>query len=138
MDDPAPTSELCGRLNLLNKIELADLEYNDVAGKQIIGALLREVAVDGGAHGFFYNVLQGVANEARRRCLLINPNVYERSTYSAAVGNTSRMLPSETGWEQTKGILIRHLQDARTYVRTILQERLKNKCSQSSNKRSTS
>jgi hypothetical protein len=138
IDDPSPTWELCGRLKLLHTIQRADLDYAEISGKQIIGALLRECAFDGGAEGFFYNVLQEVANEARRRCLLINPNIYERTTYSSAVGNTSRMLPSQTGWEQTKGILTRHLREARNMVRTILQERFKNKCSQSSNKRSTS
>jgi len=138
MDDPAPTWELRGCLKLLNTIERADLDYDDVSGKQIISALLCECAVDGAAHGFFYSVLQEVANEARTRCLIINPNIYERTTYSSAVGNTTRMLPSQTGWEQTKGILTRHLREARNMVRTILQERFKNKCGASSNKRSTS
>ena len=79
-------------------------EHDGVSGRQILGALLKEVDVRG-SNGFLYKVLQMVANEARERSLLINPNQYTRETYSTAVGNTNKMLPSEIGWEQTKGIL---------------------------------
>ena len=118
----ATTKELRGTIELLDTIERQDLDYDAVSGRQIISALLQEVGVRF-AKGYFYQVLQGVANEARRRGLLINPNPYARQTYSAAVGNTSRMLPSMQGWEQTKGIFSRHLVDARGYLATLLRQR---------------
>ena len=92
-------------------------EHDGVSGRQILGALLKEVDVRG-SNGFLYTLLQMVANEARRRGLLINPNPYTRETYSTAVGNTDRMLPSEYGWEQTKGILMRHVILAKTLLST--------------------
>ena len=98
----ATTDEwLHGSVELLDTVERQDLDYEEVAGRQIISALLLELGVRF-AKGYLYQVLQGVANEARRRGLLINPNHYERTTYSTAVGNTCRMLPSAVGWEQTK------------------------------------
>ena len=118
----ATTKELRGTIELLDTIERQDLDYDAVSGRQIISALLQEVGVRF-AKGYFYQVLQGVANEARRRGLLINPNPYARQTYSTAVGNTSRMLPSMQGWEQTKGIFSRHLVDARGYLATLLRQR---------------
>ena len=118
----ATTKELRGTIELLDTIERQDLDYDAVSGRQIISALLQEVGVRY-AKGYLYQVLQGVANEARRRGLLINPNQYARQTYSTAVGNTSRMLPSMQGWEQTKGIFYRHLTDARGYLATILRQR---------------
>ena len=118
----ATTKELRGTIELLDTIERQDIDYDAVAGRQIISALLQEVGVRY-AKGYFYQVLQGVANEARRRGLLINPNPYARETYSTAVGNTSRMLPSMQGWEQTKGIFSRHLSDARGYLATLLRQR---------------
>ena len=101
---------------LFEKIIRNDLDYNQVAGKQIISALLREISMPDGVSGYLYNVLQGAANEARRRGLLINPNPYARETYSTAVGNTARMKPSQIGWEQTKGILSRHIYEAHRHV----------------------
>ena len=83
-----------------------------------IAAMLKEVNVPGGSNGFLYTVLQHAANEARQRGLLINPNPFTRETYSTAVGNTDRMLPSEYGWEQTKGILMRHIILAKTLLST--------------------
>ena len=118
----ATTKELRGTIELLDTIERQDLDYDAVSGRQIISALLQEVGVRY-AKGYLYQVLQGVANEARRRGLLINPNPYARQTYSTAVGNTSRMLPSMQGWEQTKGIFSRHLVDARGYLATLLRQR---------------
>ena len=120
----APTKEIQGSLELVRTIEQQDLSYNQVTGRQIISALLREVGVHF-AKGYLYQVLQGVANEARRRSLLINPNEFDRQTYSAAVGNTDNMLPSALGWEQTKGILMRHLAEAELYLTRVLRERLK-------------
>ena len=116
------TEELRGFVQLLDTVERQDLDYDTVAGRQIIGALLQELGVRF-AKGYLYQVLQGVANEARRRGLLINPNQFDRQTYSTAVGNTSRMLPSMQGWEQTKGIFTRHLRDARGYLVGILRQR---------------
>ena len=118
----APTTKVEGTLELLRVIERQDLDYNKVSGKQIIGALLKEVGVQF-AKDYLYMVLQGVANEARRRSLLINPNEFDRQTYSAAVGNTDRMLPSLQGWEQTKGVLTRHLAEAELYLVRILRSR---------------
>ena len=100
----------------LNSIERRDLQFEDVTNRQIISALLRELGLYTKQEGYLYEVLQGVANEARRRGLLINPNPYARETYSTAVGNTSRMMPSMQGWEQTKGILSRHIVQARLYL----------------------
>ena len=109
----------------LRALTRKDLTYLNVAGAQIIRALLQECNLNF-ASGYLYEVLQGVANEARRRGLLINPNPYDRTdtTYSAAVGNTQRMMPSEVGWEMTKGILIRHLHNAEVYVDQLLARRI--------------
>ena len=120
--ETVPTNEVQGFLQLFRYIEQQDLDYEAVAENQIIGALLKEVGVHY-AKGYLYKVLQGVANEARQRALLINPDATTRETYSTAVGNTSRMLPSSVGWEQTKGILMRHLRNADTYLRGILTDR---------------
>jgi hypothetical protein len=120
--EAASSEEVQGFLQLLRHIEQQDLDYKKVEGNQIIGALLKEVGVQF-AKGYLYQVLQGVANEARRRSLLINPNEFDRRTYSAAVGNTGRMLPSSVGWEQTKGILMRHLAEAEAYLAKIMRER---------------
>ena len=73
--------------------------------------------------GTLYDVQRAVANEARERGLLINPNPFSRETYSSAVGNTSRMLPSQTGWEQTKGILMKTLVDTREQLKETMQAR---------------
>ena len=104
----------------MRAIERLDLTYERVAGNQIIRALLRECNLNF-ASGYVYAVMQGVANEARRRGLLINPNPHDRSDgYSAAVGNTQLMFPSMVGWEMTKGVLIRHLHDAEQYVEQVI------------------
>ena len=105
--------------NSVGEARLQDLRYghDGVSGSQILSALLKEVDVRG-SNGFLYKVLQMVANEARERGLLINPNQYTRETYSTAVGNTNKMLPSEFGWEQTKGILRRLLILAKTLLAT--------------------
>ncbi len=116
------TEELQKSVQQLDRIQRQDLDYNAVAGRQIMSALLREVGVRF-AEGYLYQVLQGVANEARRRGLLINPNPFNRQTYSTAVGNADRMMPSLQGWEQTKGIFSRHLHDARSYLVGILRQR---------------
>jgi len=102
---------------------MKNLNYEDVAGRQIISALLHETGLAHGATGFVYEVIQGAANEARRRGLLLNPNNYDRQTYSTAVGNTERMMPSAVGWAQTKGVLVRHVQNAAALLRRILDER---------------
>ena len=103
--------------NSVGEARLQDLRYGGVSNRQILSALLKEVDVRG-SNGFLYKVLQMVANEARERGLLINPNQYTRETYSTAVGNTNKMLPSEFGWEQTKGILRRLLVLAKTLLAT--------------------
>ena len=113
----ASRRQIGGYLKKLDTIQRKDLRYTNVSGNQIISALLKETGLTAGATGFVYQVLQGVANEARRRGLLVNPNPYSRETYSTAVGNTERMMPSLLGWEQTKGILMAHVEDAKRYLR---------------------
>ena len=76
-----------------------DLDFGAVEGMQIIRALNANVGLDF-ADGDLYEKQQHVANEARNRGLLINPNPFGRTGY----GDTSVMRPSMTGWEQTKGI----------------------------------
>ena len=100
---------------LAEAVHRQDLAFPDVDGRQIMSALLREIGVRKGLpnDSLLWKCLQRVANEARKRGLLINPNPWSRETYSSAVGNTSRMLPSSQGWEQTKGILSRELVDLR-------------------------
>jgi len=119
----ASRREIGGYLKKLHTIQRKDLRYTNVQKNQIISALLKETGLTTGATGFVYQVLQGVANEARRRGLLINPNPYSRETYSTAVGNTGRMLPSLLGWEQTKGILMAHVEDAKRYLRGFKNKR---------------
>ena len=116
-------SVLMREIKRLNTIERQDVPFDAVANRQIISALLRELNLSGFQKGYLYQVLQGVANEARRRGLLINPNPYARETYSTAVGNTDRMLPSTQGWEQTKGILSRHITQAQLYLVRLLLSR---------------
>ena len=109
--------QLRGLSRQMRAIERLDLTYAGVAGNQIIRALLLECNLNF-ASGYVYAVLQGVANEARRRGLLINPNPHDRSDeYSA---NTQLMFPSMVGWEMTKGILIRHLHNATNYVDQVI------------------
>ncbi len=100
---------------LAEAVRRQDLTFPDVSGRQIMSALLREIDARKGLPNtsLLWKCLQRVANEARKRGLLINPNPYSRETYSSAVGNTSKMLPSSQGWEQTKGILSRELVDLR-------------------------
>ena len=92
---------------LLKKIKRRWCQYEDVAEKQIISALLWETGLVHGATGYVYRVLKEVANEARASGLLANPIGNE--LWSRKVGNTDRMKPSADGWAQTQGILTRHL-----------------------------
>ena len=96
---------------IFGKVVRLNLDYEMVAGKQIIKALLQECNITflrpSGAQGYLYKTIQNAANVARRKNLLFNPSPFarENKTYSAAVGNTGRMQPSRHGWEMTKGIL---------------------------------
>ena len=119
----ASRREIGGYLKKLHTIQRKDLRYTNVSENQIISALLKATGLTTGATGFVYQVLQGVANEARRRGLVVYPNPYSRETYSTAVGNTGRMLPSLLGWEQTKGILMAHVEDAKRYLRGFKNKR---------------
>ena len=119
MED-ATTTELKATLRHLQGLESKDLPYEMVSQHQIIKALNQNRNLPF-AKSFIYEVQQGVANEARRRGLLINPN--ENETYSTAVGNTSRMMPRSVGWEQIKGIQIRHFSQAKTYLANLLSTR---------------
>ena len=71
-----------------------DLDFLTVDGMQIITALLANVGLDY-ATGDLYEKIQNIANEARKRGLLLGGQAY---------GDTDLMMPSRTGWEQTKGI----------------------------------
>jgi hypothetical protein len=105
-------------LTFVENLRRQQLDYLAVGGRQIMSALLAEIKCGTGLpnESLLWRTLQAVANEARRRGLLINPNPYSRETYSKAVGNTTRMLPSDTGWEQTKGILTRRIADLRNML----------------------
>ena len=107
--------DLREEMTLAQSVRRQDLTFPNVAERQIMSALLREIDARKGLpnSSLLWKCLQRVANEARKRGLLINPNPYSRETYSSAVGNTSKMLPSSQGWEQTKGILSRELVDLR-------------------------
>jgi len=88
------TTQLTVWIKALLGIKRNWFAYKDVADKQIISALLKETGLTHGATGFVYKVLQGAANNARRAGLLLNPNPVTKQTYSTAVGNTDRMMPS--------------------------------------------
>ena len=77
-----------------------DLDFLTVDGMQIITALLANVGLDY-ATGDLYEKIQNIANEARKRGLLLGGQAY---------GDTDLMMPSRTGWEQTKGIQRRVLE----------------------------
>ena len=77
-----------------------DLDFLTVDGMQIIKALNANIDVDF-ADGDLYEKQQNVANEARKRGLLHGGQAY---------GDTDLMMPSRTGWEQTKGIQRRVLE----------------------------
>ena len=70
-----------------------DLDLGAVEGMQIIRALNANVGLDF-ADGDLYQKQQAIANEARKRGLLHGGQAY---------GDTDLMMPSRTGWEQTKG-----------------------------------
>ena len=80
-------------------VDFKNLEYGVVAGMQIIKALNRNIGLPF-CRDDLYKKQQQVANEARERGLLINPNPFGRTGY----GDTGVMVPSVNGWEQTKGI----------------------------------
>ena len=116
----ATPKELRNARREMRRVVRGDLSHNDVAGLQIITALLKEIGQRYADNaGFLYKVIQGVANEARRRCLLINPPYNRTMQYSDAVGNVHRMMPSAVGWEQTKGILTRQLKQGEEYLQTL-------------------
>jgi hypothetical protein len=113
------TTQITVWYNALHAITRRWCRYEDVAERQIISALLWETQLVHGATGFVYHVLQEAANEARRTGLLLNPTA--ATLYSTAVGNADRMKPSADGWEQTQGILSRHLaQGAETLLKILL------------------
>ena len=115
------TTQITVWYNMLQKIRRRWCQYEDVAEKQIISALLWETGLVHGATGYVYAVLREAVNEARRSGLLVNPNPHTQETYSTAVGNTDRMKPSADGWAQTQGILTRHLaQGAEKLFRILL------------------
>ena len=112
-------------IEVLANLQNMDLPIGEVANRQIISALNRNRGVNS-SHGILYKVQQDVANEARNRALLINPNEFERETYSTAVGNTHRMLPSVQGWEMTKGIQSRHIHEAEELLNLRITKHVQN------------
>jgi hypothetical protein len=118
--EQAPLEALELTLSELMSLSRQDLFFRKVAGKQIMKALCQECGIRF-ARDFFYKVLQGAANEARRRGLLINPNHYTREQHATHTNACpSLMLPSKYGWEMTKGILTRHLADAVNYISELI------------------
>lgn len=96
------------------------LPYSEVEGTQIMSALLKACKL-GSQTGYIWLTLQGVANEARRRNLLFNPNFHARETYSSALQpNCDNMRPCRQGWEMTKGILMRHVLESTSDIRRRL------------------
>ena len=114
------TTQLTVWIKALLGIKRKWFPYKDVADKQIISA---GTGFTHGATGFIYKVLQGAANEARKAGLLKNPNPATKQTYSTSVGNTDRMMPSPDGWDQTQGILSRHIYNASNMLLNILRSR---------------
>jgi len=84
-----------------------NLSYAAVADMQIIAALNSNLGKRF-VTGLLYDVQRAVANEARERGLLINPN----PGGPAATGNTTIMLPSLHGWEETKNLQLLYLDNA--------------------------
>ena len=84
-----------------------NLSFAAVAGMQIIAALNSNLGKRF-VTGLLYDVQRAVANEARERGLLINPN----PGGPAATGNTTIMLPSLHGWEETKNLQLLYLDNA--------------------------
>jgi len=118
--EQAPLEALELTLSELMSLSRQDLFFRKVAGKQIMKALCQECGIRF-ARDFFYKVLQGAANEARRRGLLINPNAYTQEQHATHTNACpSLMLPSKYGWEMTKGILTRHLADAVNYISELI------------------
>ena len=115
------TTQVTVWYNALQAIKRRWCRYEDVADKQIISALLWETQLLEGATGYVYHVLQEAANEARRRRLL--KNQVGDDLWSSKVGNVGRMKPSAHGWEQTQGILSRHLAQGAELLFKILLSR---------------
>ena len=112
----------------LHNYEFRELSYDDVASRQIMSALLKTCNLHGVPNdSYTWRVLKNVANQARRRGLLFNPNPYSRETYSAAVqANCDNMRPSRHGWEMTKGILMKHVVNSTADLRLLIFKREQN------------
>ena len=93
----------------MQMVEFKDLDYSEVAGKQIVKALNLNIG-EALVRGDLYQLQQNVANEARKRGLLTNPNPHGHTAY--VPNDVSKMVPSATGWEMTKGIQMRFLRHA--------------------------
>ena len=125
MENTPTRKELQECLELVRNIERQTLHFNEVARRQIMSALLREVGLrwlDRTKYdqNYLWEVLKKVANQARKLRLLINPSPYDRQTHSAATGNTDKMHPSAKGWEPTKDILSTQLNKAEHDLTTRL------------------
>ena len=90
-----------------------NLDFAAVRGNQIVKACCMET----GKYPAFYDKgskeykqIQDAVNEAREKGLIINPDEY--TMFSTKVqDDTSRMKPSEHGWEETKEILRKHFRE---------------------------
>ena len=82
------------------KVQFRDLLFDKVKNMQIIQALNANVNVDW-ADGELYKKQKLVANEARNRGLLLNPNSEGPTAYNWCPDS---LKPKDPGWEQVKGI----------------------------------
>lgn len=124
--EAATNTEIRAALTMLTSVQNHNMPFAEVNGKQIIGALNHNLGLRS-SRGYLYQVQQEVANEARSRGLIRNPDPFNQAqSYSTAVGNTARMMPSAHGWEQTKGIQVRHMINAAADLRQLLFRREQN------------
>ena len=81
-------------------VKFRDLLFAKVQNMQIIQALNANIDIDW-ADGVLYKKQKEIANEARNRNLLINPNSEGPTAFNWCTGV---LKPKATGWEQIKGI----------------------------------
>ena len=87
-------------MEAMQVVNFKDLLFEQVKNMQIIQALNANVNVDW-ADGELYKKQKLVANEARNRGLLLNPNSEGPTAYNWC---TDSLKPKDPGWELVKGI----------------------------------
>ena len=95
-------------MEAMQVVNFKDLLFEQVKNMQIIQALNANVNIDY-AEGELYKKQKLVANEARNRGLLLNPNSEGPTAYNWC---TDSLKPKDPGWEQVKGIQRRILLQA--------------------------